>query len=144
MPAHDDINWGQGMLRPTQIPDRARAVGPGWYELLTEAHQELCALAPGYALTGLKEKFGGMRLQVDAEECDLAALRAVIAAAEEMSERTCEFCGAPGSVRTRNDWPRGWRKCVCEACHHGWSAHQLMIVQGEVRERSGQGGGRRD
>jgi hypothetical protein len=32
-------------------------VGPGWHQLLTRLHQQLCGLAPGYALTGLKEKF---------------------------------------------------------------------------------------
>lgn len=125
----------QSAAVPVQIPDRAHAVGPGWRELLARLHQQLCTLAPGYVLTGLKEKLGGLRVQVEAEGADRSALRAVVAAAEAESVRTCEFCGAPGGVRTRNDEPGGWRKTVCTACHSGWSAHQLMIVQGVVRKR---------
>ncbi|MEU8993129.1 hypothetical protein AB0C98_43255 [Streptomyces sp. NPDC048558] len=124
---------------PVQIPDRAHAVGPGWQELLTRLHQQLCDLAPGYELTGFKEKLGGLRVQVEAEGSDLAALRATVAAAEAGSVRTCEFCGAPGSVRTREDAPYGWRKAVCDSCHSRWSAHQLMIIHGVVRERPGRG-----
>lgn len=120
---------------PVQIPDRAHAVGPGWQELLARLHQQLCALAPGYVLTGLKEKLGGLRVQVVAEAADRSALHAVVAEVEAESVRTCEFCGAPGGVRTRNDEPGGWRKTVCTACHRRWSAHRIMIVQGVVRER---------
>lgn len=120
---------------PVQIPDRAHAVGPGWHELLARLHQQLCTFAPGYVLTSLKEKLGGLRVQVEAEGADRSALRAVVAAAEAESVRTCEFCGAPGGVRTRNDEPGGWRMTVCTVCHRMWSAHQIMIVQGVVRER---------
>ncbi|MEV7384131.1 hypothetical protein [Streptomyces lydicus] len=72
---------------------------------------------------------------MEAEGADRSALRAVVAAAEAESMDTCEFCGAPGSVRTRNDEPGRWRKPVCAACHRRWSAHRLMIVHGVVRER---------
>ncbi|MEV6594752.1 hypothetical protein [Streptomyces acidicola] len=122
---------------PVQIPDRAHEVGPGWQELLTRLHRQLYCLAPGYTLTGLKEKLGGLRVHVEAEGIDRPALRAEIAAAEAESVRTCEFCGAPGGVRTRNDELRGWRKTVCNTCHSRWSAHQIMIVRGAVRERRG-------
>ncbi|MGW8879579.1 hypothetical protein [Streptomyces mirabilis] len=133
----DGVMDEQSAVAPVQIPDRTHAVGPGWQALLARLHQQLCTLAPAYVLTGLKEKLGGLRVQVESEGCDRAALRVVIAAAESESVRTCEFCGTPGSVRTRGDWPGGWRKCVCDACHSGWSAHQLMIVHGVVRERRG-------
>jgi hypothetical protein len=122
-----------------QIPARMHVVGPGWHQLLTRLHQQLCGLAPGYALTGLKEKFGGLRVQVEAEGIDRPALRAVVAAAEAESVRTCEFCGAPGDVRTRGDAPYGWRKSVCDGCHSRWSEHQILIVHGSVRERPGRG-----
>ncbi|MFD5858759.1 hypothetical protein [Streptomyces chartreusis] len=124
---------------PVQIPDRAHAVGPGWRELLMRLHEQLCGVAPGYVLTGFKEKLGGLRIQVEAEGGDLVALRGVVASAEAESLRTCEFCGAPGGVRARGDAPFGWRKAVCEGCHNRWSAHQLIIVHGVVRERPGRG-----
>lgn len=125
----------QSAVTLVQIPDRAHAVGPGWQELLARLHQELSTLAPGYALGGLKEKLGGLRVQVEAEGADRCALRAAVAAAEAVSACTCEFCGASGSVRTRNDAPGGWRKSVCATCHRRWSAHRLMIVHGVMRER---------
>ncbi|MCX4911943.1 hypothetical protein [Streptomyces sp. NBC_00878] len=118
-----------------QIPARAHAVGPGWQELLTRLHQQLCTLAPGYVLTGLKEKLGGLRVQVEAEGADRSALRGAAAAAEAESVRPCEFCGAPGGVRTRNDAPGGWRKTVCDPGYGAWSAHYLMIIHGAVRDR---------
>ncbi|MGY6026983.1 hypothetical protein [Streptomyces spinosirectus] len=121
----------------TQIPDLAHSVGPGWQPLLARAHQQLCALSPDYVLNDLKEKFGGLRIHIETEQYDGSALRAVIAAAEEESEHTCEFCGERGCVRSRGDWPGGWRKCVCEACHQEWSAHRILIVRGVVREQRG-------
>lgn len=127
----------QSAVAPVQIPDRAHAVGPGWQELLTSLHQQLCTLAPGYVLTGLKEKLGGLRVQVEAEGADRSVLRGVVAAAEAESVRTCEFCGAPGGVRTRNDEPGGWRKTVCDTCRGAWSAHYLTIIHGAVRDRRG-------
>lgn len=59
-------------------------------------------------------------------------LRSLIALAEEEAERTCEFCDALGRVRTRDDWPGGWRKSVCDTCHSDWSARRIMIVCGVV------------
>lgn len=120
-----------------QIPDLAHSVGPGWQGLLARAHEQLCALSPGYVLSELREKFGGLIIQIETEQCDRSALQAVIAAAEAESERTCEFCGEPGRVRSRSDWPGGWRKCVCGACHHEWSAHRITIARGVVHERRG-------
>ncbi|MFE9059893.1 hypothetical protein [Streptomyces mutabilis] len=125
----------QSVVAPVQIPDRAYVAGPDWQELLVRLHQELYTLAPAHALSGLKEKLGGLRVQVEAEGADHSALRAVVTAAEAEAMGTCEFCGAPGSVRTRNDEPGGWRKTVCATCHRGWSAHHLMIVHGVVRDR---------
>ncbi|MFI0779272.1 hypothetical protein [Streptomyces sp. NPDC021212] len=37
------------------------------------------------------------------------------------AERTGEFCGAPGSIRTRDDRLGVWRKAVCGTCHSAWS-----------------------
>ncbi|MFD3377637.1 MULTISPECIES: hypothetical protein [unclassified Streptomyces] len=83
----------------------------------------------------LKEKFGGLRVYVDRPASSGDALRTLIASAETEAERTCEFCGAPGRIRTRDDRPGGWRKAVCGACHSAWSARRIMIVCGEVHTR---------
>ncbi|MFI9103565.1 hypothetical protein ACIGXA_23865 [Streptomyces fildesensis] len=121
--------------QPVQIPERADTVGPGWQELLGRLHHQLRAMVPGYRLVDLGEKFGGLRVHVESVGDDGDATRTLITAAEAESMRTCEFCGAPGRVRTREDASRGWRKTVCDTCHGLWSAHHLMIVNGAVRGR---------
>ncbi|MEU1481582.1 hypothetical protein [Streptomyces sp. NPDC005760] len=59
----------------------------------------------------------------------------MITAAPAESMSVCEFCGAPGRARTRNDDPYGWRKAVCDTCQPAWSTHRLMIIPGVVRVR---------
>lgn len=122
--------------RPVQIPARIHAVGPGWRHLLERLHEQIRTVLPDYRLLDLKEKLGGLRVYVEwpAGSGD-TLLRTLIAAAEAEAERTCEFCGAPGRIRTRDDRPGGWRKAVCGTCHSEWSAHRIMLVQGVVRER---------
>jgi hypothetical protein len=121
--------------QPPQIPSRMHAVGPGWRHLLERLHEQLRSAFPGYRLLDLKEKLGGLRVYVEEPPGNGDVLRDLIARAEVEAERTCEFCGAPGRIRTRGDHPGGWRKAVCDACHSAWSAHRIMIVQGVVRDR---------
>ncbi|MES9523777.1 hypothetical protein [Streptomyces capoamus] len=90
---------------------------------------------PGYRLLDLKEKLGGLRVYVGWPTGSGDLLRTLIAATEAEAERTCEFCGAPGRIRTRDDRPGGWRKAVYGTCHTAWSAHRIMIVPRVVRER---------
>ncbi|ATW46708.1 hypothetical protein [Streptomyces peucetius] len=122
--------------QPVQIPERTHSVGPGWRQLLDRLHEQVHAIAPSYRLVDLKEKLGGLRLHVEDPAGGSGTLRPLIASAEAESMCVCEFCGAPGRVRTRNDDPHGWRKTVCDTCHPAWSAHRLMIVLGEVRVRN--------
>ena len=66
----------------------------------------------------VKEKFGGLRFYMrypsgfdkafyDKFEHEL------IGPAEELSEKTCEFCGEEGKRR-----PGGWIKTLCETCYN--------------------------
>lgn len=121
--------------RPVQIPARIHAVGPGWRGLLERLHEQIRAVFPGYRLLDLKEKLGGLRVYVEGPPGSGDRLRSLIALAEVEAERTCEFCGASGRIRTRDDWPGGWRKSVCDSCHSDWSARRIMIVCGVVRNR---------
>ena len=57
----------------------------------------------------VKEKFGGLRFYVDNSD---DYTRGVIAMAESMSYRTCEYCGSPGKQTGK-----GWIKTVCESCN---------------------------
>ncbi|MEU0602194.1 hypothetical protein ABZ484_28740 [Streptomyces sp. NPDC006393] len=126
-----------------QLPDRLRAVGPGWHPLLMRLHEELLAREPGYRVDDLKEKLGGVRVQVTGVSGGLSTeVRALVAAAEAQSAVTCEFCGAPGRRRPRGDGAAGWLKTVCDSCHAAWIRHAIMIVNGVVRRREPEGGER--
>lgn len=54
-----------------------------------------------------KEKFGTLRFYAD--NVDERAMT-LISFAESMSARTCEECGAPGTIRRT-----GWIRCLCDA-----------------------------
>lgn len=90
-------------------------IGEGWFSFTKPV---LDALEEhGFKLAQIKEKFGYLRIYVDAPEGASptlkGAMHAMIAAAESISTRTCEECGAPGQHRlVRNSW---W-KTRCEEC----------------------------
>ncbi|MGW5202898.1 hypothetical protein [Streptomyces spiralis] len=55
-------------------------------------HEELLAREPGYRVDDLKEKLGGVRVQVTGVSGGLSTeVRALVAAAEAQSAVTCEF-----------------------------------------------------
>lgn len=117
-----------------QIPCLVKGVGPGWHPVLHRLHGQLAARWPGYRAIGVKEKFGGLRVQVDVgERAAREAAAPLVRAAEAQAGALCEFCAGPGRVRTRNDTPAGWIKTVCDDCHRAWSAREIMIVSGAVR-----------
>ncbi|AVH60873.1 hypothetical protein C4B68_39840 [Streptomyces dengpaensis] len=105
--------------------------------MLERLHEHIHAIAPDHRLVDLTEKLGGLRLRVENPAGAVDTLRPLIASAQAEAMRTCEFCGVPGRIRTRNDSPMGWRKTVCDTCHSSWSTHRLMIVRGVVRTRNG-------
>ncbi|EDY55721.1 MULTISPECIES: hypothetical protein [Streptomyces] len=119
-----------------QIPERLRAVGPGWHPLLERLHAQLNVAVPGYRVTDVSEKLGGLRIHVTAGAQSVPdAAMALVAASVTEAAATCEFCGAVGQ-RARKDLPGGWIKTVCEPCHADWSVHKILIVSGAVRRRS--------
>lgn len=92
-----------------------RHIGPGWLPL---AKSVLSVLdLHDFKLAQLKEKFGGLRIYVDAPPTATpgikASIHAVLMAAENASFKTCEECGAPGErVLVRSVW---W-KTRCAEC----------------------------
>ena len=117
---------------PEQIPDHLDFVGPGWHPLLLNLHEQLLAVSPGYSVQQVKEKYGGLRVQLytgllrhmnagntDWPDADHAArmkaeddaATALVRSAERESTRICEVCGNPGE-------PRGdtWIKTLCDGC----------------------------
>ncbi|MEU0950011.1 hypothetical protein ABZ379_46275 [Streptomyces canus] len=125
-----------------QIPHLVKAVGPGWHAVLNRLHEQLAARRPTYRATGVKEKFGGLRIPVDAgERAAREAAAPLVRAAEAWAGVLCGFYAGPGRVRSRDDAPTGGLKTVCGGCHRAWTAREIMIVSGVVRSYGrGRGG----
>lgn len=85
----------------------------GWYKLLDEllgkiqAHTTDNSEAP-IQVFQIKEKFGGLRFYYSGGDNYIAGL---VQLAEHESEKTCEVCSAPGTMRTD-----GWMKVRCDDC----------------------------
>ena len=120
-----------GIVRE-QIPDHLDHVGPGWHPLLLGLHEHLLAVSPGYSVQQVKEKYGGLRVQLytgllrhlntgntDWPDPDHAArmkaeddaAMTLVRSAERESTRICEACGDPGE--SRGD---AWIKTLCDNC----------------------------
>lgn len=99
------------MTTTTKIPDWMDHVGPGWHSILNQLHADVTALDPEYAVSQVKEKFGGLRAYLQYTNPDVGTL---VHAAETQSMRTCEDCGEPGIIRQRPN--RRWLLCLCDVC----------------------------
>lgn len=88
-------------------------IGDGWYHLVDalceELQRETDQGGPQVVATQVKEKYGGLRFYVDASNDRQSAM---IDFAEALSLRTCETCGAPGTL---GESKTGWLATRCEA-----------------------------
>ena len=81
--------------------------GSGWFDLVLAAAHWIIELGGDPRTGQLKEKYGSMRWYYHG---DVTALGdEIISAAEHLSERICEVCGAPGESNHS-----GWVKVRCE------------------------------
>ena len=85
-------------------------VGEGWHKIIEDLVNALFLAGWSGRLTQVKEKFGGLRFYAEdiKFESDMDKL---IDAAEELSFKTCEYCGKPGKPRKG-----GWIKTLCDDC----------------------------
>jgi hypothetical protein len=74
---------------------------------------------PTFSLLEAKEKWGGLRL--DYTQIASTNLDPLVEMAELLSERLCEQCGAPGTVRSGS-----WLQSLCT--HHAAEAGELVNV----------------
>jgi hypothetical protein len=95
--------------------------GDGWEPLIRRLSEKLEPIAreTGLRAVQVKEKMGGLRVYVrcadGARVLPVAISKAVLAsigAAEKESRRTCEHCGAPGSIGKT----AGWWSTLCNPC----------------------------
>jgi hypothetical protein len=90
--------------------------GRGWWHILEELNDRLLALSPDYQVVQVKEKFGVLTFYYKSGPVSsdiVAKMRTEVQAASVASERTCESCGAVGTLDTSN---RGWIKTLCSTC----------------------------
>lgn len=91
-----------------------RFVPTGWHAIYDRLMVDLEAAAPGFFLSGAKEKFGGLRVGVRGRLGHAPAIIGLRLDAEQQSYRTCAVCGAPGRLCVD---ARGSYLTVCR--HHG-------------------------
>lgn len=115
--ARDGFYWTRAWferLTGTQLPSGWPPIDPddGWGGILTDLQRDLGHIDPNLVVLQVKQKAGILEVWVEASEPELAgAVNARIAAAEELSARTCERCGQPGRIRQRVD---GWYQALCD------------------------------
>lgn len=118
----DDAGEHEGGLRRIMLripPNWGRWIScsRGWYPIIIELDQALVEIDPDYTVHQVKEKYAGLRyyfgVSESISEADHERMRALVDAAEEKCERTCELCGEPG---VRHVTPHGWYRTLCEAC----------------------------
>src|SRR5512146_3224372 len=97
----------------TTIEDWINDVGPGWQPLIRGLDANLRELDPNYRIGQIKEKFGGLRYYVDAFEGDTELADKLVRAAEDVSFKLCEDCGAPGEPSA---WNGFWVETLCSRC----------------------------
>jgi hypothetical protein len=91
--------------------------GDGWFPLIDNLSALITLLdkrdGSETIAVQVKEKFGGLRYYI---EGGTEAVWKAIEEAEALSERTCEWCGEPGTTRGG-----GWIYTLCDSC---WSKKQ--------------------
>jgi len=92
-------------------------VHDGWFELVwnlcLDIEKELKAnpkIAKEFIVLQIKEKFGGLRFYCGPTTEKMSTL---VDAAEDLSLKTCEDCGKPGTAHKLNGW---WYVTKCPKC----------------------------
>lgn len=87
-------------------------VGDGWLPIVNDLIAKLDERFPGWTLSQVKEKFGGLRFYADPPQGTAwEDMELLIADAEVKAAETCEWCGQPGRLREG-----GWLLTLCDEC----------------------------
>ena len=82
----------------------------GWLELIKNCIDECIEAGWDKEICQIKEKFGGLRFYINSATDEVFD---IIKKYEELSYKTCEFCGTTENVGLHGD---RWIKTVCEDC----------------------------
>ena len=90
-------------------------VGEGWWNLVYYALDVVDRAYGGKWKVGqIKQKYGELRIyidgRVDLTDDDRIIIDSAIDTAENVSEKTCETCGAPGLIQP---WDGNFYQCLC-------------------------------
>lgn len=85
----------------------------GWDDLILDIHASIIAIDPDYVPVQVKEKFGGLRYNIEYSS-DWApeqreAINKIIREGEKKSYTICEVCGQAGLLRDGNTAPKSTR-----------------------------------
>ena len=82
-------------------------VGPGWYPLIFELFGLVDdiqkATGKAASISQVKEKFGTLRIYCNLP-CEAVEQDIIETVFEDMSSRTCDFCGLPGKLSDKEGW----------------------------------------
>ena len=95
------------------IDDWVESIGYGWQPLIRGLDDNLRDLDPDYSIQQIKEKFGGLRYYFVSTLENKSAMNELVRAAEDLSFKICEDCGAPGKTSASNGF---WFKTLCPLC----------------------------
>lgn len=111
------------------------AIGNGWYDILYQLCVGIQRRAVEHrveppAFDQIKEKFGGLRVHMFGSK----DYRDLIELAEKQAWKTCEHCGAPGTLRQE-----GWHHVSCDRCETDRERIQLegMVAYNQLEKAGG-------
>lgn len=101
-----------------QPPICGFTIGPGWFEIVRNLCSKIEKILTEnneheFSIDQVKEKFGGLRCYWGGytPEDILEQIELLITDAEIQCSKTCETCGAPGTLRTDI-----WMRTICDNC----------------------------
>lgn len=83
--------------------------GDGWFDIINNLSKKIVEIDPDVRAVQVKEKFGGLRFYTNGGNDEVYAL---INNAEDLSYKTCEYCGSTENVTQT----RGWIVSLCPLC----------------------------
>ncbi len=88
-------------------------VWEGGWPILHALHARLSALDPGYRVRSVRERDGGLSVDVEVAVGAVGEADAAVGEAARAAAATCEICGAAAELRTEP--PGRWVKTLCDA-----------------------------
>ena len=89
--------------------------GDGWFDILQAAStqiENMLESKQGIWAVAIFEKYGSLRLELNQHDDELET---IVLNLESLSEKTCELCGAAGTLSTTS---AGWDAVRCNCCRN--------------------------